>query len=129
MVRCVETTSRPFGLIDRSMVTVTTITSAITTNAYQLAQSRSLRVYVGTPTRHIEAHLVTASFREILVTETEGPRKMSLFKKSVLKVSDALLCYLPGDTQARLLLAQPEEGNVIHQIVSFQHRHRAHAGC
>jgi hypothetical protein len=107
---------------------VTTITSAITTNAYQLAQSRSLRVYVRTPTRHIWARLVTASFREILVTETEGSRKMSLFKRSVLKVGGALLCYPPGDTQARLLLAQPEEGNAIHQIVSVPHRHRAHAG-
>jgi hypothetical protein len=52
----------------------------------QLAQSRSLRVYVRTPIRHIEARLVTASFREILVTETEESRKMSLFKRSVLKV-------------------------------------------
>lgn len=54
---------------------------------------------------------------------------MSLFKRSVLKVGDALLCYPPGDTQARLLIAQPEEGNAIHQIVSVQYRHRAHAGC
>jgi hypothetical protein len=105
---------------------VTTITSAITTDVNQLAQSRSLRVYVRTPTRHIEARLVTASFREILVTETEGSRKMSLRKRSVHKVGGALFCYPPGDTQARLLLAQPEEGNAIHQIVSVQHRHRAH---
>lgn len=88
-----------------------------------------MRVYVKTPTRHIVARLVTASFREILVTEIEGSRKMSLFKRSVRKVSGALPCYPPGDTQARLLLAQPEDGNVIHQIVSVQHRHRAHAGC
>jgi hypothetical protein len=74
----------------------TSITSAIMANAYQLAQSQSLRVYVRTPTRHIEARLVTASFREILVAGTEGSRKMSLFIKSVLKVGGALLCYLPG---------------------------------
>ena len=108
---------------------VTTITSAITTDVNQLAQSRSLRVYVRTPTRHIEARLVTASFREILVTKTVESGKMSLFKRSVLKVGGALLCYSSGDTQARLLLAQPAEGNVIHQIVNVQYRHRAHAGC
>ena len=77
---------------------VPTITSVITTNAYQLAQSRSLRVYAKTPTRHIEDRLVTVSFQEILVTETEGSRKMSLLKRSVLKVGGALLCYPPGDT-------------------------------
>lgn len=98
---------------------VTTITSAITTNAYQLAQSRSLRVYVRTPTRHIEARLVIALFREIHVTGTEGSRKMSLFRRSVLKVGGALPCYFP-DAQTRSHLAQPEEGNVIHQIVSVQ---------
>jgi len=95
MVRWVETAPRRFWTyIDRSDViaVVTTITSAITTNAYQLAQSRSLLVYVRTPTRHIEARLVTASFREILVTETEGSRKTSLFKRSVLKVGGAILC-------------------------------------
>jgi 5-formaminoimidazole-4-carboxamide-1-beta-D-ribofuranosyl 5'-monophosphate synthetase len=87
--------------IDRSMMLLpiaTTITYAIMTNAYQLAQSRSLRVYVGTPTRHIEARLVTASFREILVTEIEESRKMSLLKRSALKVGCALLCYPLGDT-------------------------------
>ena len=87
--------------MDRSMMLlpiVTTIISVITTDVNQLAQSRSLRVYVRTPTRHIEARLVTASFREILVTETEGSRKMSLLKRSVLKVGGALLCYPLGDT-------------------------------
>ena len=52
---------------------------------------------------------------------------MSLFKKSVPKVGGALLCYPPGDTQARVHLAQPEEGSVIHQIVSIQRRRRAYA--
>jgi hypothetical protein len=106
---------------------VTTITSATTINAYQLARSQSPRVYVKTLTRLIVVLLVTVSFREILVTETEGSRKMILLKRSVLKVGGVLLCHPPRDTQARLLLAQPEEGNVIHQIASVRHR-IAHAG-
>jgi len=60
--------------------------SATTINAYQLARSRSPRVYVKTLTRHIEVLLVTVSFREILVTETEGSRKMIPLKRSALKV-------------------------------------------
>lgn len=60
--------------------------SATMINAYQLAQSRSPRVYVKTLIRHIEVLLVTVSFREILVTETEGSRKMIPLKRSVLKV-------------------------------------------
>jgi hypothetical protein len=98
MVRCVEATSHSFGLILTfdGVPPVTIITSATTTNACQLAQSRSLRVYVRTPTRHIEAHRVIASFREIPVTETRGSRKMNSLKRSVLKVGLDLLGHSKG---------------------------------
>jgi hypothetical protein len=60
-------------------------------NVFRLAQSRYRPVYVGTPTRRIWVHLVTASFREIPVTGIKDPRRTRLSKRNVLKVNHASL--------------------------------------
>jgi hypothetical protein len=64
---------------------------AIMISVFRLAQSRYQPVYVGTPTRRIWVHLVTALFQEIPVTGIRESRRISLSKRNVLKVNDALL--------------------------------------
>lgn len=60
-------------------------------SVFRLAQSRYQPVYVGTPTRRIWVHPVTALFQEIPVTGIKESRRISLSKRNVLKVNDAFL--------------------------------------